>query len=132
MFSEDMPKIVSRMFTIVESVEAALGTTCVLEKKSSQGELALFFKDCRGDHVFYFAFRYDLWMRLQSPLWFGVHTTWKPEIVAAFTSGNTGRYVDHDNFRLCPIDHDIILRENPSDSILTILKQQITALPCTG
>lgn len=129
MFSEDMPKIVSRMFTIIGSVEEALGTTYVIEKKSRQGELALYFKDCRGDYILYLAFRYDLWTHLQNPLWFGVNTTWSPEIVADFTINNTGRFIDHDNYRLCPVDQTITSSENPSERLLSILKQQIDSLP---
>ena len=127
-FSEDMPKTVSLLFDTVESVERALCKKYSVEKQSSQGELALYFKDQEGRNILYFCLRYDLWTHSQTPLWFGVSRQWPEEAVNKFTGVNKGNFIDYISYRLCPIDPKITSGENASSDIIKILEAQLQAL----
>ncbi|MEI6124971.1 MAG: hypothetical protein WCQ99_00310 [Pseudomonadota bacterium] len=128
MFSEEMPKILSRLFDTVEAIERAFHTAYIVEKQSSQGELALYFKNQQGQNILYFCLRYDLWTHSQTPLWFGVCGQWPEEVVNKFSTLNKGGCIEFCNYRLCPVDPKITSGENASAAIIKILEAQLQAL----
>ena len=104
MLSKDTPKEISHLFSLVESVEQACSSRYGVEKKSSRGELSLLISTSDGRPLLYLGVRYDLWTRLQHPLWAGVKLTWPPGLLDTFTGTHAGRTIDHEGYRLCPVD----------------------------
>ena len=124
MFTEEMIKKVSGLFTIVEAIEK----TCKkknIEKKSLQGELALYFRDPDENYILCFGLWYELWLRYQNPLWFGVDLGWTRQVVSRFTKRHTGDFLEYNNYRLCPIGENVMTGQNCVEGIVEILEKEL-------
>ncbi len=128
MFTEDTVKTLSRLYTLIEEVESFYAATYTIEKKSTQGELSLFFFDSAGRYLLYLTIRWDLWMRFQKPLWFGVHTQWPHTVVQTFAQLNKDQVIDFDNYMLCCIDLEGATQENNLEKIKAIVEKNVKAL----
>jgi hypothetical protein len=127
MFTEDMPKIVAGYFKLFEAVEAHFKDRCPVERLSRQGELALIFLTPAGASVLYFAVRWDLWSRMNLPLWLGVRSEWSASGADDFAARNPGRSFMHEGYRLCPLDPAITVDiENPQ-AVIAGLERELAA-----
>jgi len=128
MFTDETPKIISRFFQIIESVEQELAGKYMLEKASRQGELSLLFKDASGRSVLCFGLRYDLWTQTQQPFWYWVSLDGDEQTVSRFTEANKGRCLDYMGKRLCSVEQHITAAEQPHKQIVPLLEAQLKIL----
>jgi hypothetical protein len=125
MFPENMPKILSKLLDTIETIEHIYGKDFTIEKKIRQGERALYFKNQDGNYLLYFGIWYDLWLRYQHPLWFGVDLDWSREVVSKFTRMYRNRFVEYENHRLCYIDQHRVSEESFSEDVALILGRSL-------
>ncbi len=131
MFSEEMIKQVSGFFSLIEEIEQKLMDTCLLEKQSRQGELALVFNTEDGRPLLYFGIQHELWMRYQQPFWYGVSTAWQETVVTAFSSSHEGLITCRD-YRLCPLPHNLVSPAENIPAIAAFLEEKISTLKAAG
>jgi len=122
MFSEDMPKIVSGYFELLDAVEQHFKDGYAIDRLSRQGELALVFKNKAGS-LLYVGVRWDLWSRMHLPLWLGVQPEWGQAAADAFAVRNQGRCFMHDGYSLCPADPAIAAGGETAPAALIALVQ---------
>jgi len=125
MFTEETVKTVSGFFSIIEKVEAGFCKRLTVEKTSGAGKLYLVFKDARNTNLLCFGAWYELWMRFQAPLWFGVDVRWSQEVVDRFTRRNQGDCIAYDSFKLCSIAETVAAKKNCCEEIVLLLEQQL-------
>ncbi|MFC1592181.1 hypothetical protein ACFL43_06625 [Thermodesulfobacteriota bacterium] len=132
MFTEEMVKKVSGYFSIVEDVQQAYQGAYAIERKSAQGEMGLFFKDQRGGSLLCLVVWYELWMRYQDPLWYGVCRDWDVRVVSRFAEHNAAGLVEYAGYRLCPVDQRLLARESCREELKVLLDAQLAVLSEAG
>ena len=131
MFTEEMPKLVAGYFKLFEAVENHFRQRCAIERLSSQGELALVFKTAAGEPALYFALRWDLWSRMNIPLWLGVRPDWSPAGADEFAARHPGMAFTHDGYLMRPFDQSIAVDcDNPQPVIDSLYRELAAAGVC--
>ena len=126
MINENTPQEISRLFDLVDAVEQEYSKSFSVERQSRQGELALYFLDHAGSHILYFTVRHDLWERLQNPAWFGVKTDWDEAVLSSFTQTYGEGFVNHEGFRLFPLEHNMVARDTGSENIKKLFDRYLS------
>ena len=127
MFTDDMPKIVSGYFKVLETVADHFKADYAIERLSRQGELALVFTTASGGKLLYLGMRWDLWSRMHLPLWLGVRPDWGQPAVDGFVARNPGRCFFHDGYSLCPVDPAIAAGADTAPALIALLEQELAA-----
>ena len=127
MLSEDMPKIVAGYFGLLDAVAQHFKDSCVVERLSRQGELAIVFKNASGGSLLYLGVRWDLWSRMHLPLWLGVRPDWGQSAVDCFGARNPGRCFFYEGYSLCPVDQPIAASASAAPELIALLEQELAA-----
>ena len=127
MFDADTPKIISRLYDIIEAVESGLSGSFTVQPHQCQGERALFFTDAAGQRFFYFGVWYELWTRSSFPLWYGVHTQWNPATVQAFLK-NHPEAVHFEGYQLCRAECASIFEDGPVEPVIELIGHELDCL----
>ena len=127
MFDADTPKIISRLYDIIAAVESALTERFTIEPHQCQGERALFFTNAAGQRFFYFGVWYTLWERSSFPLWYGVHTQWKPATIQAFQTQHP-EAVGFEGYQLCRAECAHIFEDGPAEPVIELVTRELDNL----
>ena len=132
MFTDDMPKIVSGYFKVLETVADHFKADYAIERLSRQGELALVFTTASGGKLLYLGMRWDLWSRMNLPLWLGVRPEWSAGRVDAFSARNQGRSFMHDGYQLSPVDPGIATDTASAEALIGLIEAELAAAQLAG
>lgn len=127
MFDADTPKIISRLYDTIAEVESALNGRFTMEPHQCRGERALFFTDADGKRFFYFGAWYELWSRSSFPLWYGVHTQWKPETVQRFIAQHP-EAVPFEGYHLCRAECAPVFDDGPVEPVIELIENELDCL----
>ena len=127
MFTEDMPKVVSGFFEMLDAVEQHFRERYAVERLSRQGEQALVFRDGAGNGLLYAGLRWDLWSRAFQPFWLAVRQDWGSSAVEAFGSRHPGRCFFHDGYSFCPLDPTVVAGPDSAGPLIALLESELAA-----
>lgn len=132
MFTDDMPKIVGGYFKLLEAVEEHFTSAYTLERLSRQGELALIFKNAEGAGILYFGMRWELWSRLNMPLWLGMRPEWSAKADEDFAARHPGTTFMHEGYRVCPLDPALAADSDNTQAVIACLERELAAAGLTS
>ncbi|MGI5881166.1 MAG: hypothetical protein ACOX6L_11425 [Syntrophomonadaceae bacterium] len=130
MFSSEIPKIIIKLYSIIDEVKEYFSQIYTVSKTSNELEYGIYIKR-RTDkkHILYLGVWYAFWEEYQFPLCIGVDIDdWPKDIVKKFSIAHKDKYIDTNGYRVIGIDKDMLNDDKCAEKIVDLIKEELERL----
>jgi len=124
MFTSAIPSILTKLFSIVDSVKEATSPTCSA-RKLKNGEYGISYENDSGEEIFYFGVWYEFWEKHKKPLVFGVHNNFPQNIKDDFLKRKEGKLIPLDDWHMTWLEQEDL---EDSGKIIEVIQYELDRL----